>query len=171
MEIIILGCYALHPVTRDRLHTRGRCSAMTVGLHSLDCCLPETEGHARPWQYTVWNEACTVDWTRTNSIVPRKKGEGRPNHLPRPSPPPPWLQPYHGDGCHGDAPRPVSTGGGGGLSPPEKFKPPLAGADPGFRRGVRTFRRGGFVQEFQERIQIVAGSWANQQAKKNCRQP
>ena len=30
---------------------------------------------------------------------------------------------------------------------------------------------GGFVQEFQERIQIVAGSWANQQAKKNCRQP
>ena len=48
------------------------------------------------------------------------------------------------------------------------------GADPGFRRGggVRTFRRGGgFVQEFQERIQIVAGSWANQQAKKNCRQP
>ena len=42
------------------------------------------------------------------------------------------------------------------------------GADPGFRRGggVRTLRRGGFVQEFQERIQIVAGSWANQQAKK-----
>ena len=37
--------------------------------------------------------------------------------------------------------------------------------------GVPTFRRGGFVQEFQERIQIVAGSWANQQAKKNCRQP
>ena len=32
--------------------------------------------------------------------------------------------------------------------------------------GVRTFRRGGFVQEFQERIQIVAGSWANQQEKK-----
>ena len=30
---------------------------------------------------------------------------------------------------------------------------------------------GGFVQEFQERIQIVAGSCANQQAKKNCRQP
>ena len=30
---------------------------------------------------------------------------------------------------------------------------------------------GGFVQEFQERIQIVAGSWANQQEKKNCRQP
>ena len=25
---------------------------------------------------------------------------------------------------------------------------------------------GGFVKEFQERIQIVAGSWANQQAKK-----
>ena len=25
---------------------------------------------------------------------------------------------------------------------------------------------GGVVQEFQERIQIVAGSWANQQAKK-----
>ena len=33
--------------------------------------------------------------------------------------------------------------------------------------GVRTFRRGGgFVQEFHERIQIVAGPWANQQAKK-----
>ena len=32
--------------------------------------------------------------------------------------------------------------------------------------GVRTFRRGGFVQEFQERIQIVAGPWANQQANK-----
>ena len=30
---------------------------------------------------------------------------------------------------------------------------------------------GGFVQEFQERIQVVAGSWANQQANKNCRQP
>ena len=30
---------------------------------------------------------------------------------------------------------------------------------------------GGFVQEFQERIQIVAGPWANQQAKKKCRQP
>ena len=46
-----------------------------------------------------------------------------------------------------------------------------SGADPGFRKGggggVRTFRRGGgFVQEFQERIQIVAGPWANQQAKK-----
>ena len=44
----------------------------------------------------------------------------------------------------------------------------VPGADPGFRRGgggVRTFRRGGFVQEFQERIQIVAGPWANQQAK------
>ena len=25
---------------------------------------------------------------------------------------------------------------------------------------------GGFIQEFQERIQIVAGPWANQQAKK-----
>ena len=25
---------------------------------------------------------------------------------------------------------------------------------------------GGFVQKFQERIRIVAGSWANQQAKK-----
>ena len=30
---------------------------------------------------------------------------------------------------------------------------------------------GGFVQEFQERIQIVAGPWANPQAKNNCRQP
>ena len=54
----------------------------------------------------------------------------------------------------------------------------VPGADPGFRRGGggRTFRRGGgggggFVQEFQERIQIGAGPWANQEAKKNCRQP
>ena len=48
-----------------------------------------------------------------------------------------------------------------------------AGADPGFRRGVSYIQKGGggFVQEFQERIQIVAGPWANQQAKKNCRQP
>ena len=47
-----------------------------------------------------------------------------------------------------------------------------SGADAGFRRGgFCTFRRGGFVQEFQDRIQIVAGPWANQQAKKNCRQP
>ena len=49
------------------------------------------------------------------------------------------------------------------------------GADPGFRRGggrfVHSEGGGGFVQEFQERIQIVAGSWANQQANKNCRQP
>ena len=49
-----------------------------------------------------------------------------------------------------------------------------SGADPGFRKGGggHTFRRGGgVVQEFQERIQIVAGPWANQQAKKNCREP
>ena len=32
--------------------------------------------------------------------------------------------------------------------------------------GVSYIQKGGFVQEFQERIQIVAGSWANQQAKK-----
>ena len=46
--------------------------------------------------------------------------------------------------------------------------------DPILRRGSRiqkgggrTFRRGGgVVQEYQERIQIVAGSWANQQGKK-----
>ena len=38
------------------------------------------------------------------------------------------------------------------------------------RRGSR-IQKGGFVQEFQERIQIVAGPWANQQAKQNCRQP
>ena len=31
--------------------------------------------------------------------------------------------------------------------------------------GFRTFRRAGFVQEFQERIQIVAEPWANQQAQ------
>ena len=49
---------------------------------------------------------------------------------------------------------------------------PQAGADPGFRRGGFVHSEGGgFVQEFQERIQIVAGPWANQQAKKNCRQP
>ena len=43
-----------------------------------------------------------------------------------------------------------------------------SGADPGFRRGGGSYiqKGGGFVQEFQERIQIVAGSWANQQAKK-----
>ena len=51
-----------------------------------------------------------------------------------------------------------------------------SGADPGFRRGgggsyIQKGGGGGFVQEFQERIQIVAGSWANQQAKQNCRQP
>ena len=55
-----------------------------------------------------------------------------------------------------------------------KHPPPPPGADPGFRSGgggVRTFRRGGggVVQEFQERIQIVAGPWANQQAKKKYR--
>ena len=51
----------------------------------------------------------------------------------------------------------------------------VAGADPGFRRGgggsYIQKGGGGVVQEFQERIQIVAGSWANQQAKQNCRQP
>ena len=47
-----------------------------------------------------------------------------------------------------------------------------------FRRGSRiqkgggfVHQKGGFVQEFQERILVVAGSWANQQAKENCRQP
>ena len=34
----------------------GWCSAMSV--HSLDCCLPETEGDARPWQDTVWTAVC-----------------------------------------------------------------------------------------------------------------
>ena len=45
----------------------------------------------------------------------------------------------------------------------------ISGADPGFRRGgggSYIQKGGGFVQEFQERIQIVAGPWANQQAKK-----
>ena len=37
--------------------------------------------------------------------------------------------------------------------------------------GGSYIQKGGFVQEFQERIQIVAGPWANQQAKQNCRQP
>ena len=27
-------------------------------VHSLDCCLPETEGDVRPWQYTVWTAVC-----------------------------------------------------------------------------------------------------------------
>ena len=27
-------------------------------LHSLDCCLSETEGDTRPWQYTVWTAVC-----------------------------------------------------------------------------------------------------------------
>ena len=31
--------------------------------------------------------------------------------------------------------------------------------------GGSYIQKGGFVQEFQERIQIVAGPWANQQAK------
>ena len=26
--------------------------------YSLDCCLPETEGDVRPWQYTVWTAVC-----------------------------------------------------------------------------------------------------------------
>ena len=46
----------------------------------------------------------------------------------------------------------------------------VPGADPGFRRGEGGSYiqkgGGGFVQEFQERIQIVAGPWANQQATK-----
>ena len=58
-----------------------------------------------------------------------------------------------------------SDGGGGGGGDDSR------GGSRIQKGGFRTFRRGGFVQEFQERIQIVAGSWANQQAKKNCRQP
>ena len=27
-------------------------------LHSLGCCLPETEGDVRPWQYTVCTVVC-----------------------------------------------------------------------------------------------------------------
>ena len=45
----------------------------------------------------------------------------------------------------------------------------LSGADPGFRRGGFVHSEGGgggFVPEFQERIHIVAGPWANQQATK-----
>ena len=34
----------------------GWCLAMAV--HSLDCCLPDTEGDAWPWQYTVWTPVC-----------------------------------------------------------------------------------------------------------------
>ena len=29
-----------------------------MAVQSLDCCLPETEGNARPWQYTVWADVC-----------------------------------------------------------------------------------------------------------------
>ena len=29
-----------------------------MAVHSLDCCLPETEGDVRPWQYTVWTAVC-----------------------------------------------------------------------------------------------------------------
>ena len=29
-----------------------------MAVHSLDCCLPENEGDARPWQYTVWTAVC-----------------------------------------------------------------------------------------------------------------
>ena len=29
-----------------------------MAVHSLGCCLPENEGDARPWQYTVWAAVC-----------------------------------------------------------------------------------------------------------------
>ena len=29
-----------------------------MAVHSLDCCLSETEGDVRPWQYTVWTDVC-----------------------------------------------------------------------------------------------------------------
>ena len=29
-----------------------------MAVHSLDCCLPETEGDTRPWQDTVWTVVC-----------------------------------------------------------------------------------------------------------------
>ena len=29
-----------------------------MAVHSLDCCLSETEGDTRPWQYTVWTAVC-----------------------------------------------------------------------------------------------------------------
>ena len=29
-----------------------------MAVHSLDCCLPKTEGDVRPWQYTVWTAVC-----------------------------------------------------------------------------------------------------------------
>ena len=34
-------------------------------VHSLNCCLPETEGDVRPWQYTVWTVVC---WGGGNSL-------------------------------------------------------------------------------------------------------
>ena len=29
-----------------------------MAVHSLDCCLSESEGDVRPWQYTVWTAVC-----------------------------------------------------------------------------------------------------------------
>ena len=52
-----------------------------MAVHSLDCCLPETEGDARPWQYTVWT-AWTVNWKRDNFIMSHKGGSDEPLELP-----------------------------------------------------------------------------------------
>ena len=29
-----------------------------MAVHSLDRCLPETEGDVRSWQYTIWTVVC-----------------------------------------------------------------------------------------------------------------
>ena len=54
--------------------------------HSLDCCLPETEGDARPWQYTVWTAVCLrlrvmLGHGSTHSLdccLPETEGDARP---------------------------------------------------------------------------------------------
>ena len=56
-----------------------------MAVHSLDCCLPETEGDARPWQYTVWTVVCLrlrvmLDHGSTQSglCLPETEGDARP---------------------------------------------------------------------------------------------
>ena len=54
--------------------------------HSLDWCLSETEGDARPWQYTVWTDVCLrlrvmLDHGSTHSLdccLSETEGDTRP---------------------------------------------------------------------------------------------
>ena len=57
-----------------------------MAVHSLDCCLPETEGDVRPWQYTVWTAVCLrlrvmLDHMAVHSLdgcLPETEGDVRP---------------------------------------------------------------------------------------------